>query len=70
MRYSFCNFSHKDLWSIIDVLTNVESFAAKLGEIHSKMLGDVEQVDSLILEAACEKLEELSNRIEEMEVAE
>ncbi len=60
----------EELQSIIDVLTNVESFAAKLGEIHSKMLGDVEQVDSLILEAACEKLEELSNRIEEMEVAE
>ncbi len=34
------------------------------------MLGDVEQVDSLVLEAACTKLEELSNRIAEMEVAE
>lgn len=58
------------LQSIIDALTAVETFAAKLKETHRKMLGDVEQVDSLVLEAACTKLEELSNRITEMEVAE
>ena len=56
--------------SIIDALTLVEDFAKKQKEAHSKMLGDVEQVDSLVLEAACTKLEELSNRIAEMEVAE
>lgn len=56
--------------SIIDALNSVEDFAKKQKEAHSKMLGDVEQVDSLVLEAACTKLEELSNRIAEMEVAE
>lgn len=58
------------LQSIIDALTSVETFAAKLKETHRKMLGNVEQIDSLVLEAACTKLEELSNRITEMEVAE
>ncbi len=60
----------EELQSIMDGLTRVESFAAELGERHRNMLGDVEQVDSLILEAAREKLERLSKRIEEMEVAE
>lgn len=60
----------EELQSIMDGLTRVESFAAKLGERHRKMLGDVEQVDSLILEAARGKLERLSKRIEEMEVTE
>lgn len=60
----------EELQSTIDALTNVESFAAEIGERRSKMLGNVEPIDSLILEAACTKLEELSGRIEDMEVAE
>ena len=43
-------------------------FYLKLKDNHSKMLGDVDQIDPLILEGALEKLESLSNTIEEMEV--
>ena len=46
----------------------IETFALKLKDNHSKMLGDVDQIDPLILEGALEKLESLSNTIEEMEV--
>lgn len=58
------------LSAIIKSLNDVESFAKRLHATHSNLLGDVETVDPLMLEGALAKLEELSNRIEEMEVAE
>lgn len=60
----------EELFAIIEDLNSVKKFANMLKEAHSKRLGDVEQVDPLVLEGALEKLEQLSNRIEEMEVAE
>ena len=60
------NFEKLD--DIISNLTQIETFALKLKDNHSKMLGDVDQIDPLILEGALEKLESLSNTIEEMEV--
>lgn len=64
----FAKAPREKLDDIISNLTQVETFALKLKENHSKMLGDVEQIDPLILEGALEKLESLSNTIEEMEV--
>lgn len=58
------------LSAIIKSLNDVETFANRLHTTHSNLLGDVETVDPLMLEGALAKLEELSNKIEEMEVAE
>ena len=55
---------------IITALKDVETFAKRLYATHSNLLGGVETVDPLMLEGALTKLEELSNMIEEMEVAE
>lgn len=63
-------FSQKpveELKKIIKSLKDVEAFANKLKETHSKLLGGVDPVDPLIVEGALSKLEELSNKIEEME---
>ena len=64
----FAKAPREKLDDIISSLTQVETFALKLKDNHSKMLGDVDQIDPLILEGALEKLESLSNTIEEMEV--
>lgn len=64
----FARAPREKLDEIISNLTQVETFALMLKENHSKMLGEVDQVDPLILEGALEKLESLSNTIEEMEV--
>ena len=64
----FAKAPREKLDDIISSLTQVETFALKLKDNHSKMLGDVDQIDLLILEGALEKLESLSNTIEEMEV--
>ena len=64
----FAKAPREKLDDIISNLTQVEMFALKLKDNHSKMLGDVDQIDSLILEGTLEKLESLSNKIEEMEV--
>lgn len=64
----FAKAPREKLDEIISNLHQVEMFALKLKENHSKMLGDVDQVDPFILEGALEKLESLSNTIEEMEV--
>lgn len=66
----FSKAPREKLDNIILCLSQIETFANKLQENHSKLLGDVEQVDPLILEGALEKLELLSNTIEEMEVEE
>ena len=66
----FSKAPREKLDEVISNLTQVELFALKLKDNHSKMLGDIEQVDPLILEGALEKLESLSNAIEEMEVEE
>ena len=56
--------------SILKSLDEIEKFAETLEEKHLKLIGDTGQaVDPLIVEAALAKLEELSDRIEEMEVA-
>lgn len=64
----FSEAPREKLDDIISCLSQVEAFALKLKDNHSKMLGDVEQIDPLILEGALEKMESLSNTIEEMEV--
>jgi len=64
----FAKAPREKLDDIISKLIQVETFALKLKDNHSKMLGDVDQIDPLILEGALEKLESLSNTIEEMEV--
>ena len=64
----FAKAPREKLDDIISSLTQVETFALKLKDNHSKMLGGVDQIDPLILEGALEKLESLSNTIEEMEV--
>lgn len=66
----FSKAPREKLDNIISCLSQIETFANKLKENHSRLLGDVEQVDPLILEGALEKLELLSNTIEEMEVEE
>ena len=53
---------------IISNLVQVETFALRLKDNRSSMLGDIEQVDPLILEGALEKLKCLSDVIEKMEV--
>ena len=66
-------FSHRPveaLNSVVDNLNSVESFAGNIKESRSKMIGDVEQIDQLILDTALEKLGELSGIIEKLEVAE
>lgn len=60
----------ENLKAIMKSLKEVEMFANRLKETHSRLLGDVETVDPLIVEGALSKLEELSNKIEEMEVTE
>lgn len=60
----------ENLSTIVKNLNDVESFAKRLYTTHSNLLGDIETVDPLMLEGALAKLEELSNKIEEMEVAE
>lgn len=56
--------------SIITSLDEIEKFAGTLEEKHKKLIGDTGQVvDPLLVEAALSKLEELSDRIEKMEVA-
>jgi len=64
----FAKAPREKLDDIISSLTQVEAFALKLKDNHSKMLGDVDQIDPLILEGVLERLESLSNTIEEMEV--
>ncbi len=54
---------------LINDLTDVETFANRLYDTHSKLTGGIEGIDPLVLEGALAKLEELSDRIEEMEVA-
>ena len=66
----FSKAPREKLDEIICDLSQVETFANKLQEDHSKLIGDIEQVDPLILGGALEKLEALSNSIEEMEVEE
>lgn len=58
------------LSAIIQSLKDVEVFAKKLYATHSNLLGEVETVDPLMLEGARAKLEELSDKIEKMEVVE
>ena len=60
----------ENLSEIIKSLNDVETFAKRLYTTHSNLIGDVETVDPLMLEGALAKLEELSNKLEEMEVAE
>lgn len=60
----------ENLSKIIKALNDVEAFAKRLYTTHSNLLGGVETIDPLLLESALSKLEELSNRIEEMEAAE
>ena len=56
---------------IINNLDAIEKYASVLEEKHRKLIGDTGQtVDPFIVEAALSKLEELSNRLESMEVAE
>lgn len=58
------------LASLIKDLNDVEKFAKSLYDTHSKLIGDIETIDPLLLEGALAKLEELSDKISEMEVAE
>ena len=64
----FAKAPREKLDDIISSLTQIKTFALKLKDNHSKMLGGVDQIDQPILESALEKLESLSNTIEEMEV--
>ena len=64
----FAKAPREKLDDIISSLIQVETFALKLKDNHSKMLGDVDQIDPLILEGALKKLESLSNMLKEMEV--
>lgn len=58
------------LGSLIKDLNDVEKFAKSLYDTHSKLIGDVETIDPLLLEGALTKLEALSDKISEMEVVE
>lgn len=64
----FARAPREKLDDIILDLTQVETFALKLKDNHGKMLGDVDQIDPIILEGTLERLENLSNAIEDMEV--
>ncbi len=64
----FATAPREKLDEIISNLKKVESFALQLKDNHSKKLGGIEQVDPLVLNGALEKLESLSDTIEEMEV--
>lgn len=57
--------------TIINSLNEIESFAGTLEEKHRQLLGAADYVvDPLAIEAALAKLEKLSDRIDELEVAE
>lgn len=60
----------ENIASVIGDLKDVEKFAKILYDKHSKMIGEVETIDPLVLESALSNLEELSDKISEMEVAE
>ena len=60
----------ENIASVIGDLKDVEKFAKILYDKHSKMIGEVETIDPLVLERALSNLEELSDKISEMEVAE
>lgn len=61
----------ENLSSIIASLDAIEKFASTLEEKHKKLIGDTgPHVDPIMIEAALAKLEELSDRIEGLEVAE
>lgn len=64
----FAKAPREKLDDIISNLVQVETCAIKLKDNRSKMLSDVDQIDPLILEGVLERLESLSNTIEEMEV--
>ena len=64
----FSKAPRERLDEIISNLVQVETFALRLKDNRSSMLGDIEQVDPLILEGALEKLKCLSDVIEKMEV--
>lgn len=66
----FSKAPRERLDEIISDLMKVEKFAIERQDAHSKLLGDVEQADPLIVEGALNKLEMLSDTIEKMEVAE
>lgn len=60
----------EQLEAIISSLDAVEKLAKTLHEKRSKMIGEIEQIDPMILEGALTKLEELSDKIEQLEVIE
>jgi len=64
----FAEAPREKLDDIMSSLIQVETFALKLKDNHSKMSRDIDQIDLPILEEALEELESLSNTIEEMEV--
>ena len=67
-------FSGKPVETLDEILNNlnaIEEFASTLEEKHRKLIGDSGQlVDPFLVEAALSKLEELSNRLEALGVAE
>ena len=67
-------FSGKPVETLDEILNNlnaIEEFASTLEEKHRKLIGDSGQlVDPFLVEAALSKLEELSDRLEALEVAE
>ncbi len=67
---SFSQRPIEKLGSLINDLNDVEKFAKSMYDTHSKLIGDVETIDPLLLEGALTKLEALSDKISEMEVAE
>lgn len=58
------------LASLIKDLNDVEMFAKSLYDTHSKIIDNVETIEPLLLERVLAKLEGLSDKISEMEVAE
>lgn len=66
----FSNRPTDKLKLIISSLNMVENMARKLGEKHKKIIGDDLQVDPIMVESALDALQNLSEKIEKLEVSE
>ena len=63
----FSKAPREKLDEINSVLSKIEAFAKTLQAKHSKLLGNVKEIDPLFLEGTLTKLEQLSNTISSME---
>ena len=66
----FSKAPREKLDEINSALTNIEEFAKKLQATHSKLLGNIREIDPLILNGVLTKIDQLSNTISRMEAEE